>query len=199
MTENMTGSLAVGDAGASGSSMGSINMAAAAGLESLEVDETTADEIINNVEKMINAEKAKDKAAKKDKKADQKTLDVTAGVIGAKGKEAAKAGGAASGTTPGLNRTGTTVSNATTESMSTAAEEKEEEEMFGAGALDQNMALIRRKTIAIKSDNISDVLMSNMGAITESVATFQKMEEKTNENDIGLQFQNQQENYENQV
>ena len=70
MTENMTGSLAVGDAGASGSSMGSINMAAAAGLESLEVDETTADEIINNVEKMINAEKAKDKAAKKDKKAD---------------------------------------------------------------------------------------------------------------------------------
>ena len=124
---------------------------------------------------------------------------MTAGVIGAGAKEAAKAGGAASGTTPGLNRTGTTVSNATTESMSTAAEEKEEEEMFGAGALDQNMALIRRKTIAIKSDNISDVLMSNMGAITESVATFQKMEEKTNENDIGLQFQNQQENYENQV
>ena len=61
------------------SSMGTINMAAAAGLESLEVDATTADEIINNVEKMINAEKVKDKAAKKDKKADLKTLDLTGG------------------------------------------------------------------------------------------------------------------------
>ena len=52
------------------SSMGMINMAAAAGLESLELDETTADDIINNVEKMINAEKTKDKQAKRDKKAD---------------------------------------------------------------------------------------------------------------------------------
>ena len=51
-------------------SMGTINMAAAAGLESLEVDATTADEIINNVEKMIKAEQTKDKAAKRDKKAD---------------------------------------------------------------------------------------------------------------------------------
>ena len=50
--------------------MGTINMAAAAGLESLEVDATTADEIINNVEKMSKAEQTKDKAAKRDKKAD---------------------------------------------------------------------------------------------------------------------------------
>ena len=80
-SENMAGSLGVAkpSMGGATSSMGTINMAAAAGLESLEVDATTADEIINNVEKMINAEKVKDKAAKKDKKADQKTLDLTGG------------------------------------------------------------------------------------------------------------------------
>ena len=30
----------------------------------------------------------------------------------------------------------------------------------------------RRKTIAIKSDNVSEVLMSNIGSISESVANF---------------------------
>ena len=58
-----------GAAGGAGS-MGMINMAAAAGLESLEVDATTTDDIISNVEKMINAEKTKDKQAKRDRKAD---------------------------------------------------------------------------------------------------------------------------------
>ena len=42
----------------------------------------------------------------------------------------------------------------------------------GGGELDKGMALIRRKTIAIKSDNVSDVLMNNIGAITESVDKF---------------------------
>ena len=80
----MTGSLGVSPVkgGMAGSMGGSMNMAAAAGLESLEVDDTTADEIINNVEKMINAEKTKDRAAKKDKKADLKALDLS-GVPGA--------------------------------------------------------------------------------------------------------------------
>lgn len=39
-------------------------MAAVAGLESLEINDTNVDEIISNVEKMIKAEKNKDKAAK---------------------------------------------------------------------------------------------------------------------------------------
>ena len=80
ISENMAGSFGVhstSGASASGLSMGSINMAAAAGLESLEVNETNVDEIISNVEKMIKAEKIKDKAAKQDKKSDDKTLDVT--------------------------------------------------------------------------------------------------------------------------
>ena len=44
--------------------MGTMNMAAVAGLESLEINDTNVDEIISNVEKMIKAEKNKDKAAK---------------------------------------------------------------------------------------------------------------------------------------
>lgn len=41
---------------ASGAAMGSVSMAAAAGLESLEADDKGVDEIIANVEKMIAAE-----------------------------------------------------------------------------------------------------------------------------------------------
>ena len=58
-TENMAGSFGVGGA-SGGSSMGTINMAAMAGLESLEADDKGVDDIIANVEKMINAEKLKD-------------------------------------------------------------------------------------------------------------------------------------------
>ena len=61
------------------------------------------------------------------------------------------------------------------------------------------MALIRRKTIAIKSDNVENVLMSNISAISGSVATFQKMEEKSSENDFGLQLVSQRENYEKEI
>ena len=60
------------------------------------------------------------------------------------------------------------------------------------------MALIRRKTLAIKSDNVSDVVMSNLGAISESVAQFQKMTEEAQE-DGALNYQNLKENYEKQI
>ena len=50
------------------------------------------------------------------------------------------------------------------------------------------MALIRRKTIAIKSDNVSDVLMNNIGAITESVDKFQKLAEESSVNDVALNY-----------
>jgi len=41
--------------------------------------------------------------------------------------------------------------------------------------------------------------MSNIGAITESVATFQKMEEENNEYDVAMQLQSQKENYEQEI
>lgn len=89
--------------------------------------------------------------------------------------------------------------------MSTSAEGESNQgtveglEADGSGVLDEGMALIRRKTIAIKSDNVSDVLMSNIGSIQESVAKFKEIEEQSSENDIGLQLQNQRENYESQM
>ena len=61
-------------------------------------------------------------------------------------------------------------------------------EESGGGELDKGMALIRRKTIAIKSDNVSDVLMSNIGAITESVDRFQQLAEESSANDVALNY-----------
>mmetsp|Transcript_21318 Transcript_21318/g.26226 ORF Transcript_21318/g.26226 Transcript_21318/m.26226 type:complete len:106 (+) Transcript_21318:35-352(+) len=95
--ENMAGSFgtSTGSKGAAG--MALPNMAAMAGLESLEVDDKTADEIINNVEKMIKAEQTKDAAAKKDKKAEAKTLDLTeaaSGKVGASAAESSSSKGA---------------------------------------------------------------------------------------------------------
>lgn len=73
--------------------------------------------------------------------------------------------------TPGDRRGTTTGKKSTSEDFKTETEE-ESEERFGAGTLDQNMTLMRRKTIAVKSDNVSGVLMSNIGSISESVANF---------------------------
>ena len=73
-----------------------------------------------------------------------------------------------------------------------------EEDTFGEGVLDQGMSLIRRKTLGVKSDNVSDVVMSNIGAISESVAQFQKMSEEAQE-DGALNYQNLKENYEKQI
>ena len=59
-----------------GGMAGGLNNAMMAQLESLEIDESNADDIINNVEKLISAEKSKDKAINKDKKAESKALDL---------------------------------------------------------------------------------------------------------------------------
>lgn len=83
--------------------------------------------------------------------------------------------------------------------MQAMAMETIEEEKFGEGVLDSEMSLIRRKTISIKADNVSDVIMQNMGSISESVATFKKMEEESSHNDVALNYQNKKENYEKQI
>ena len=51
-------------------------MSGVTGLESLELEETTNEEIIKNVEKMIANEKKKDEQIGKDKNADAKGLDL---------------------------------------------------------------------------------------------------------------------------
>jgi len=61
------------------------------------------------------------------------------------------------------------------------------------------MSFIRRKTIAIKADNLTDVLTSNAANISESVANFQKLQEDSQQNDVALNFQSKKENYEKQI
>lgn len=197
-TESMTGSLGLPNKGTDRQAMSmSANMAAVAGLESLEVDEKTADEIINNVEKMIKAEKTKDIAIKRDKKSAEKALDLTetsSGIVSAKEASATSSGGASSkksATAPDKSSEASGDGKASVEGGAAESADK--------SVLDQNLALIRRKTISVKSDNVSNVVMSNISAITDSVATFQKLEEESNEYDVALQLQNQQENYQKEI
>ena len=141
------------------------------GLESLELESATADDIIQNVEKMLAQEQARNEQLKGDKAANSKQLDLTGLSAGAggKGADSSAAAGGRRGTTaggPGGEAGSSTLTGAS--EGSTAQPGKDGE--LGEGVLDQGMALIRRKTLAIKSDNVSDVVMSNLGAISESVA-----------------------------
>ena len=54
------------------------------------------------------------------------------------------------------------------------------------GELDEDIVSIKRKTLAVKADNINDVFMENVAAITASVDIFQQMEEETVANDPAL-------------
>ena len=40
------------------------------------------------------------------------------------------------------------------------------------GALDEDVTVMRRKTMAIKSDNVQEAILSNVTAIAESMQTF---------------------------
>jgi len=62
--------------------------------------------------------------------------------------------------------------------------------------LDDDIEMIKRKTLAVKADNINNMFMENIGAIKESVDTFQQMEEETIQNDPRLLYQQEEENYE---
>ena len=164
-------------------------MGGAAGLESLDLESAAPEDIIANVEKMLAQEQARDEQLKGDRKANTKQLDLTgAGSAGsAAAGQAAKGGQGADGAGMGRRQT-TAVDPASVRELNSpmvpgasgeSGPQTAEEEGFGAGVLDQGMSLIRRKTLAIKSDNVSDVVMSNIGAISESVAQFQKLTEES--------------------
>ena len=65
--------------------------------------------------------------------------------------------------------------------------------------LDDDIEMIKRKTLAVKADNINNMFMENIGAIKESVDTFQQMEEETIQNDPRLLYQQEEENYELEI
>ena len=97
----MTGSQATGLPRISGGVAG-LGMT---GLESLELESASPEDIINNVEKMLAQEKAKNDQLKGDKKANSKQLDLS-GVDGG-GKNLAEAAPARRGTAlPGQDTAG---------------------------------------------------------------------------------------------
>jgi len=65
--------------------------------------------------------------------------------------------------------------------------------------LDQDIALIRRKSVLVKTENVGEVFMQNIGQISETVQGFQKMSEESFKNDAVLYFQQEKENYERQI
>ena len=74
-----------------------------------------------------------------------------------------------------------------TSASSTAQTPKEEVEEFGSGALDSDMQVIKRQTIAVKAGNVQAAFVQNLDSIQESVKNFQKMKEDAG-NDIIAQF-----------
>lgn len=45
--------------------------------------------------------------------------------------------------------------------------------------LDSEVTLIRRKTLAVRTDNVSEAFMQNIDQIAETVQSFQKMSEES--------------------
>ena len=80
----------------------------------------------------------------------------------------------------------------------TAAAANNEEDNEPA-ALDQEIQLIRRKTLAVRTDNVSEAFMQNIDEIAETVSGFQKMSEEQFQNDAVFIFQSEKDNYEKEI
>ena len=77
--------------------------------------------------------------------------------------------------------------------------ESHEGEVEGFGELDDGISELTRKTMAVKAGTMNEMFMENITAITESVNTFQQMEEETIHNDPALLYARQKEEYEREV
>lgn len=65
--------------------------------------------------------------------------------------------------------------------------------------LDMNVSEIKRKTIAIRGENLQATLMDNIESITASVAQFKKQEKDNPQNDVIALYNNEKENYEQEI
>jgi len=149
--------------------------------------EETPQDIIKNVEKMLQQEK---QAAKVTAKGGAKVVsfDMNEGMVGSVTTKAAAKAKAATTAAPGQSLAQQAAAksaaiDSTADSASTAATAAQPAQTVDAGGnlvvasaaadaggeLDEDIQLIRRKTLAVKADNINDVFMENIGAITESV------------------------------
>jgi len=62
-----------------------------------------------------------------------------------------------------------------------------------------NVSEIKRKTIAIRGENLQATLMDNIESITASVAQFKKQEKDNPQNDVIALYNNEKENYEQEI
>jgi hypothetical protein len=131
------------------------------GLESMDLEMASPEEIIANVERMIKQEETKNIAMKKDKRSAEKALDLDVGIttVSAKGAGPAKSGAS------------TKAADISVTSGGSTAESVETQDDFFA-ALDEDVTIMRRKTMAIKSDNVQEAILSNVSAIAQSMQTF---------------------------
>ena len=131
------------------------------GLESMDLEMASPEEIIANVERMIKQEETKNTAMKKDKRSAEKALDLDVGItpVSAKGAGTTKSGAPSKAADISVTSGGST------------AESVETQDDFFA-ALDEDVTIMRRKTMAIKSDNVQEAILSNVSAIAQSMQTF---------------------------
>jgi hypothetical protein len=102
----------------------------------MDLEMASPEEIIANVERMIKQEESKNTAMKKDKRAAEKTLDLDVGIAPVVAKAAPQKAADLSMTSGGSTADGT----------------EDGEDIFAA--LDEDVTIMRRKTMAIKSDNV---------------------------------------------
>lgn len=114
-------------------------------------------DVINNVEKMLAAEQTSLQQLTKSKQTTgggMMEFDMNEVIVGGQNKES-------------------TIGGASTDlSQSTQQEEGGFDDRFGAGALDEGMGIIKRKTIVVKSENVGEVFMQNIQQISETVQGF---------------------------
>ena len=127
----------------------------------MDLEMASPEEIIANVERMIKQEETKNTAMKKDKRSAEKALDLDVGItpVSAKGAGPTKSGAQSKAADISVTSGGST------------AESVETQDDFFA-ALDEDVTIMRRKTMAIKSDNVQEAILSNVSAIAQSMQTF---------------------------
>jgi hypothetical protein len=127
----------------------------------MDLEMASPEEIIANVERMIKQEETKNTAMKKDKRSAEKALDLDVGITPVSAKSA---GPAKSGAPSKAADISVTSGGSTAESVET------QDDFFAA--LDEDVTIMRRKTMAIKSDNVQEAILSNVSAIAQSMQTF---------------------------
>lgn len=67
---------------------------------------------------------------------------------------------------------------------------------FGKGELDEQISMLRQKTLRVKASDVNQILTKNINQLTEDVHNFQQMSEETLQQEEEFFLRNEQENHE---